>query len=416
MRSSAMAAGTAVIWCLLLGWYLAAGDNASRFLFFAFSTAAVYALLVLLFSLRGAEVRRQPVRSRLVEGEDLEVLVEVRIRSWFPAAWMTVSDSWMNEAANRKEFHHKLIFPWFRRRFAYRYRIRGMARGSYRFTEVRLRAGDIFGMALRSRRLKREQRVVVYPRAREIRAHRGIPGIEEGTTASRRLPVSDPRMTGVRDYVPGDPTRRIHWKLSARTGALKTRVGESAGRPDFFIYLSNPPAAEPAGGRKESIRRGDPEGGSAASFESCVRLAAGLLQYAERENLGFGLLCAGPPDVRLPFAGHASCAPGLELLANVSGTGTGGAPELLRHELLSLSPRVRLIWISARIDQTVKRQIAALKAEGRTVQLILAASREQLGPSGLADAAELERLGCPVIFAGQEEEFSGQGGAEDVGA
>ncbi len=45
---------------------------------------------------------------------------------------------------------------------------------------------------------------------------------EEGADAS--LPVGETDVVGVRPYVEGDSMKRIHWKSSARTGKLKTRL------------------------------------------------------------------------------------------------------------------------------------------------------------------------------------------------
>ena len=45
---------------------------------------------------------------------------------------------------------------------------------------------------------------------------------EEGADAS--LPVGETDVVGVRPYVEGDTMKRIHWKSSARTGKLKTRL------------------------------------------------------------------------------------------------------------------------------------------------------------------------------------------------
>jgi uncharacterized protein (DUF58 family) len=48
-----------------------------------------------------------------------------------------------------------------------------------------------------------------------------------GETVVKRRLVEDPtRLAGVREYRTGDPLRRIHWKATARTGRLHSRVFE----------------------------------------------------------------------------------------------------------------------------------------------------------------------------------------------
>lgn len=44
-------------------------------------------------------------------------------------------------------------------------------------------------------------------------------------------------MSGVRPYVPGDSPRRIHWRASARTGELQTRIFEPSASPVAAIFL-----------------------------------------------------------------------------------------------------------------------------------------------------------------------------------
>jgi uncharacterized protein (DUF58 family) len=53
------------------------------------------------------------------------------------------------------------------------------------------------------------------------------PGESEGET--RGIPESDRDIIGVRPYAEGDPMRMIHWKSSARTGKLNSRLYDGSG-------------------------------------------------------------------------------------------------------------------------------------------------------------------------------------------
>lgn len=111
-------------------------------------------------------------------------------------------------------------------------------RGWYRFGPTELIARDPFGMVTRRSTWQEPQGVLVYPRM--------VPMTEFVVPARQPLGdmkpstplVEDPmRMSGVRPYVAGDSPKRIHWRASARTGELQTRVFEPSATPVAAIFL-----------------------------------------------------------------------------------------------------------------------------------------------------------------------------------
>ncbi len=71
----------------------------------------------------------------------------------------------------------------------------------------------------------------------------------------------------LRDYVPGDDRRHIHWKSSARTGDLKVKQLVDTTRPEVVVVVDN---------RECAI--------DAASFEEAVDIANSVLYAAERDK------------------------------------------------------------------------------------------------------------------------------------
>jgi uncharacterized protein (DUF58 family) len=80
--------------------------------------------------------------------------------------------------------------------------------------------------------LPRFTSLVVQPEVRELEASIAAPRAGSGT-----------EIFGVREYRPGDPLRRIHWRSSARHGELVVREYEPPGVQTLGIFCDPAPAA-----------------------------------------------------------------------------------------------------------------------------------------------------------------------------
>jgi uncharacterized protein (DUF58 family) len=131
-----------------------------------------------------------------------------------------------------------------------------------------------------------------------------------GEGAPRPAAVGDV-VRGVRDYVPGDPVRRVHWPSSARRGDLVVKEVEEPGAPRLVVALDlggGAAAGEAAAARAawyayEALRRG---------YEVVLATAepagpvTGRLGPATDVNQRLARAVRGKP--RLPAAGPARAA------------------------------------------------------------------------------------------------------------
>jgi uncharacterized protein (DUF58 family) len=108
-----------------------------------------------------------------------------------------------------------------------RYQLECLSRGYFQVGPLLLENGDLFGLHRRYRVATEPTFLLVYPRIVPLTGY---------DIASRR-PIGDVRLTyrlyedptriaGVRPYEIGDPLNRIHWRATARTGALHSKVVE----------------------------------------------------------------------------------------------------------------------------------------------------------------------------------------------
>lgn len=112
-------------------------------------------------------------------------------------------------------------------------------RGYFPLGALELTSGDPFGLYPRTMTIKNEDAVIVYPRLYEL-DELGLPAralLGETRVLSRLF--EDPTfIRGVRHYTTGDSLRRIHWKVTARTGRLHVREYEPTTTHKVALFVA----------------------------------------------------------------------------------------------------------------------------------------------------------------------------------
>jgi uncharacterized protein (DUF58 family) len=103
-----------------------------------------------------------------------------------------------------------------------------------------LEASDPLGMYRYRRRSPDAEVALVLPRFTSLVAQREVRELEANIAAPRA--GSGTEMFGVREYRPGDPLRRIHWRSSARHGELVVREYEPPGVQTLGIFCDPAPS------------------------------------------------------------------------------------------------------------------------------------------------------------------------------
>lgn len=98
--------------------------------------------------------------------------------------------------------------------------------GKVRLTVENVRTEDVLGLVSRKRDCTAQAEAVFLPRLFEpavFLEHQDM-AMPDSDSYSQTRPGSDPGETfAVREYVPGDAIRKIHWKLSEKTGQMMVR-------------------------------------------------------------------------------------------------------------------------------------------------------------------------------------------------
>ena len=97
---------------------------------------------------------------------------------------------------------------------------------------------DPVGLLQRERSLTEAQNIHIHPRTLRLNTvlHGVLRDIEGAVTQD--LSSSDVAFHALREYVPGDDRRNVHWRTTARTGRLMVRQFEETRRSSLLVLLS----------------------------------------------------------------------------------------------------------------------------------------------------------------------------------
>jgi uncharacterized protein (DUF58 family) len=231
----------------------------------------------------------------------------------------------------------------------------GLPRGLYRLEAVTVNVSDAFGLLQTSRKVQAGQHeLLVLPRPLPLQ-----PGLDgaggELPRPNRRQQLqrqaASPLVYGTRPYAPGDPLNRIHWRATARAGALRAKETEQPGTDRLLICI------DAAGGRS-----------NAAAFESAVEAAAGLAKRALELGLSVRLAAGDRQGHTLEAQGRERLPELLRLLALLPCDGDRPLAALVQRETLHLSPGAGVAVITAQPDEPLLHLLCRLRS--RAVQLV----------------------------------------------
>jgi uncharacterized protein (DUF58 family) len=147
-------------------------------------------------------------------------------------------------------------------------------RGTVTAGPMLLRRTDPFGLVVAERKVTGSVAVAVRPRRHPLRMlPTGRQRDLEGPT--REVSQGSASFHQLREYVPGDDLRHIHWRTSARTGTLVVKQLVDTTKPEVVVIVDN---------RRTTMTEAD--------FEEAVEIAASLLHAAEAEGFPTQLLFA----------------------------------------------------------------------------------------------------------------------------
>ncbi len=369
------------------------------------------------WGLRALAITRHPSSNRAEFGDIVEVVVTVENRKPLPLSWLEIDDesaeallatgaSVHPTSGDGRVVLRQTMAIWAYQRLRRRFSLHAVARGIYAFGPMTVRLTDPFGILEREAKVRTFEYLLVHPLVAPLQRFGLPPNAPFGERKSPMRLLDDPlRIVGVREYEQGDEPRRIHWKATARTGSLQSKVYEPATRHSLVVLLDIRTLSNPLMGYDPNL------------VELAVTAAASVATWASDQRYAIGIHSNGTQalaDVEetSPTGGSAGsnsverftrAAPSLRLRIPVS-NGSGqltrvldGLARLLPYYALPMDQLIAaelphlpfgatVVYVGAEsvVDVPLIIALRQLKLRGHAVTLLLTTNRSDAGDQAAA--------------------------------
>jgi uncharacterized protein (DUF58 family) len=381
------------------------------------------------FGLAALTIRREPQPAHAMFGDTVDLTLTVENRKPLPLPWLHIEDELPDvlpvqglRLAVASSPERALMGNAFALRAYQRvrrhYRLQAAVRGAYRLGPARVRTSDPFGLLTRETTVEVPAILLVQPLVAPLERFGLAPDAPFGERKAPRRLLEDPlRTVGVRDYAPGDEPRRVHWKATARTGKLQSKIYEPSSRHTLALFLD-----------VRTYQRAT-LGYDAALVELAVAATASVAAWALQQGYAAGVYANGTqsmPEWDVPAAGPTSGgrvvtryqgpqrlrlapSPRAEQLTRIL-NGLArlqpyyGTPmrDILASEARHLPPGAHIVYVGAAavMDVPLLLALRRLRRHGYTVSLLLTRAE------ALDDSASALRLAdLPTHYIGDRTDW-----------
>ncbi len=373
------------------------------------------------YCLHNLTYQRQFSVQRALFGEEVTFSLTVENAKALPLPWLEVEDTVPRllpledqelrfATQSNAAILECLFSPGWYERVTRRYTVRCLTRGVHTFGPTTLRSGDVFGFISQEALLDNYQFLLVYPLIVPLTRF-GLPARHPfGDRRTPRRLLEDPsRVIGIRDYQYGDDLRRVHWKATARTMQLQSKVYETTTtytlaiflnlefRPDVY-YGIHPELQELSITAAASVTEWASENGYA------VGLYANTIMFMPDEqitaaSLGTGEIREAVAEqlrrrrIRLPISSNIEQRQRImEALARVQGYFGSNIGDLLQSERHRLPAGTTIVLITSTLSEQLVDQLVYLRQSGHSVAILF-----------VGDAPPPFKLGgLPIYYIGGE--------------
>jgi len=233
-------------------------------------------------------VERLVVKPEMEIGESMSVGLKLKNRTGYFIPWLFAEDilskrvtSQPGRALEITGQPAKLYFFRPRQPALMTYQLKAIRRGYFQLGPTILETGDLLGLYRNYRIASEPQYILVLPKLIPLQGINVTSRRPMGDLHVNDRAMEDPtQMVGIRQYRAGDPLNRIHWRATARTGVLHTRVFQPTCIQGAMLVLDMHSKTNPD--RNEPMRS-----------DLAVTMAASIAHTLYLMNQPFGLISNG---------------------------------------------------------------------------------------------------------------------------
>ncbi|MBE3557649.1 MAG: DUF58 domain-containing protein [Ktedonobacteraceae bacterium] len=351
------------------------------------------------YCLHALGYRRHLSEQRVSFGETITLSLSVENAKPLPLPWLEVVDTVPRSLPiegravrsllpGDQSMLQALFSPRWYERVTRHYAVYCNMRGVHTFGPATIRSGDLFGFVRRETQVANAQYVLVYPLIVPL-THFGLPAHHPfgERRAPRRLLEDPSRVVGMRDYLPGDSLRRVHWKATARVMKLQSKVYEATTTYTLVLFLNIASSLDMYYGIHPEIH--ELSISAAASVTNwalaqgyAVGLYANTLMYMPDEKVVEQV--TGEEDIAMTLAGQLkrrrihippASDPGqltriLEVLARIQTYFGSTIEDVLAAERSRLPAGATVVVISSGISEQLVETLIRLRQNGHAVAIL----------------------------------------------
>ncbi|MBR4490598.1 DUF58 domain-containing protein [bacterium] len=239
-------------------------------------------------------------------------------------------------------------------------------RGKISFGGAYIFQKGIFGLLKKGKIIPNPGSFLVLP---VIKEPFEIPENEGGRTNEKSEKIRETQETGngfelkaLRDFVPGDSIRNIHWKSSAKSGQLRTK--------EFYKEVDS--------GSMMFIDNFFPERYS-EDFEKILSAAASLLNAMQKDDNLPQILFVGRDSREIPDSSKKSFAGALAMLALAGNDAENTLESCLETLFEAAQSASTIFFFTSRYDRSKEKVMKELAGSGVSLRIFYSGSAESSG-------------------------------------
>ncbi|MBQ0072106.1 MAG: DUF58 domain-containing protein [Spirochaetales bacterium] len=192
------------------------------------------------FSLRKLSLSTKGSSSRVFPGEDISFSVEVSNDKFLPLLWLEAD--YFDEApgflSSEENFRRKFTWIGPMQSLEWDVSFHAERRGVVFLDSLAFLSGDGFGLSVERKKMELEEKylLVVYPKVFRIDAEDLVRDTLEMNPGKKGYVEDYSLFRGNRDYLPGDSSRFINWRVLAKGGAMTVNQFEPV-VPECVTFL-----------------------------------------------------------------------------------------------------------------------------------------------------------------------------------